>query len=322
MKEILMMKGAMKLVNICGGVKSGENVSIITDMVTLNVAKTLAKAAMDKEAGEVTIFIMEPRKAHGIEPPKPIAAAMKNSDVIFIPTLKSIAHTEATQKAKESGVRVVTIAEVTDDMLISGGIEANFEEQAVITKKIASMLTVAKKAELFTKKGTKLSLNLEGRTGRAITGLATQPGGYASPPNIEASIAPIEEDTNGVIVIDGSISGIGLVSSPVKIIFEKGRAVKIEGGPEADKLKSTLASTGDPNVYFAAEFGLGLNPFCTPKGLLLEDEGTFGSAHIALGSNIDFGGKLRTPLHIDNIMCNVSVKLDKTLVFEEGKLKI
>lgn len=322
MKEILMMKGAKKLVSMCGGVKRGENVSIITDMVTLNVAKALAKAAMDKEADEVTIFIMEPREAHGAEPPKSIAAAMKNSDIIFIPTLKSIAHSEATQKAKENGVRVVTIAEVTDDMLISGGIDANFEEQAVVTKKIANMLTEAKKAELFTKKGTKLFLNLKGRKGRAITGLATQPGGYASPPNIEASIAPIEEDTNGIIVIDGSISGIGVVSSPVKITFEKGRAVRIEGGPEADKLKLTLASAGDPNVYFAAEFGLGLNPFCIPKGLLLEDEGTFGSSHIALGSNADFGGKLRTPLHIDNIMCNITVKLDKTLVFEEGKLKI
>lgn len=322
MKEVLMMEGAGKLVGMCGGVKKGENVSIITDMMTLNVAKVLAGASLAKEAKEVTIFIMEPRKAHGIEPPKPIAAAMKNSDVIFIPTFKSIAHTEATQRAKENGVRVITIAEVTDDMLISGGIEANFEQQAGVTTKIANMLTEAKKAELSTKKGTMLFLNLEGRKGRAITGLATQPGGYASPPNIEASIAPIEEDTNGVIVVDGSISGIGVVSSPVKITFEKGRAVKIEGGAEADKLKSTLASAGDPNVYFAAEFGLGLNPFCTPKGLLLEDEGTLGSSHIALGSNADFGGKLRTPLHIDNIMCNATVKLDGNLVFEDGKLKI
>jgi len=321
MKEVLMMKGAGKLIDMCAGVKRGENVSIITDMLTLNVAKVLAKAAVGKDANEVTIFIMEPRRAHGIEPPESIAAAMKNSDVVFIPTSKSIAHTKATQRAREDGVRIVTIAEVTDDMLISGGIQANFKEQAAVTQRIANMLTEAKKAELSTKKGTSLSLNLEGRKGRAVTGLATQPGEYASPPNIEASIAPVEEDTNGVIIVDGSISGIGVVTSPVKITFEKGRAVKIEGGREADELKSTLASTSDPNVYFAAELGLGLNPFCTLRGLLLEDEGTFGSAHIALGSNADFGGKLRTPVHIDNIMCSATVKLDGILVFENGKLK-
>ena len=99
MKEVLMMQGAMKLVEMCGEVKKGENVSIITDMITLKIAKVLAKAASEKEANEVTIFIMEPRKAHGAEPPKPIAAAMKNSDIIFIPTSKSIAHTAATQDA-------------------------------------------------------------------------------------------------------------------------------------------------------------------------------------------------------------------------------
>ena len=320
MKEVLMMQGAMKLVEVCGGVKKDENVSIITDMITLKIAKALAKAAYEKAAAEVTLFIMEPRKAHGMEPPLPVAAAMKNSDIIFLPTSKSIAHTEATQRAKENGVRVITMAEFTEDMLISGGIEADFVAQASVTEKIAQLLTQAKRAELSSKQGTRLILDLEGRKGRALTGLATMRGGYSTPPNIEASIAPIEEGTNGVIIVDGSISGIGLVTAPVKIVFENGKAVSIEGGREADKLKSILAAANDSNVYFAAEFGLGLNPKAEPKGLLLEDEGAFGSAHIALGSNKDFGGRLRTPLHIDNIMPKVTVKLDDTVVFEDGEL--
>lgn len=321
MKEVLMMQGAMKLVNVCGGVKKGERVSIITDMVTVSIAKTLAKASFEIGADEVTIFIMEPRKAHGIEPPSPVAAAMKENDIIFLPTSKSIAHTEATQKAKESGVRVITMAEFTEDMLIAGGIEADFAAQAPLTEKIAQLLTQASRAELTSKQGTKLILDLGGRKGRALTGLADKRGGYSTPPNIEASIAPIEEGTNGVIIVDGgSISGIGLVTSPVKIVFENGKAVSIEGGHEAAKLKSILAGANDPNVYFAAEFGLGLNPKAEPKGLLLEDEGAFGSAHIALGSNKDFGGRLRTPLHIDNIMPKVTVKLDDTVVFKDGVL--
>lgn len=320
MKEVLMMPGAMKIVEMCAGVAEGEKVSIITDMLTLNVAKTLGKAAVEKKASEVTIFIMEPRKEHGAEPPDTIAAAMQHNDVIFIPTSKSIAHTIATQRAKGGGVRVITMAEFTEDMLISGGIEANFREQSAITEAIASLLTKAKKAELSTKKGSRLYLDLSNRKGRALTGLATQPGGYATPPNIEASIAPVEEGTNGVIVVDGSISGIGLLNSPVKITFENGRATKIEGGMEADRLKAKLSSTNDSNVYFAAEFGLGLNPKAELKGLLLEDEAVFGSAHIALGSNADFGGKLRTAVHIDNIILRATVKLDGELIFEDGKV--
>lgn len=320
MKEILMMPGAMKLVEMCGGVKEGENISIIADMLTVEIAEALAKAAVEKKVNEATIFIMEPRRDHGAEPPEVIATAMQHNDIIFIPTSKSIAHTTATQKAKGKGVRVITMAEFTKDMLISGGIEANFVEQAAVTETIANMLTGAKKAELSTKKGTKLYLDLNSRKGRALTGLATQPGGYATPPNIEASIAPLEEGTNGVIIVDGSISGIGLLNSPVKITFEKGRATSIEGGIEADRLKLRLSSANDPKVYFAAEFGIGLNPEAQLKGLLLEDEGIFGSVHIALGSNADFGGKLRTALHIDNIILRATVKLDETLIFEDGKL--
>jgi len=322
MKEILMMKGANKLIRMCGGVKKGEVVTIVADMLTIGVASALAKAAYEVEPKEVVILIMEPRKAHGIEPPSPVAEAMKTSDVIFLPTSKSIAHTMATQEAKQKGVRVVTIAEVTEDMLISGGIEANFEEQAPIAEKISKLLTKGEKAELSSKNGTRLFLKLKGRPGRAVTGLATERGGYASPPNIEASIAPVEESTNGVIVVDGSISSIGMVSSPVKITFKNGKAIKIEGGVEAEKLKEILTSANDDNVYYAAEFGIGLNPFCKLKGLLLEDEGSFGSCHIALGSNADFGGRLRTPLHIDNIIKNATVKIDNTLVFEDGKLKL
>jgi leucyl aminopeptidase (aminopeptidase T) len=322
MKEVLMMKGAHKLVRMCARVREEEDVLIITDMVTFDCAKPLAKVAMQEGAREVTVFIMEPRKAAGTEPPKTVKAAMTSSDVIFIPTAASIAHTTATQEAREAGARVITMADFTGDMLISGAIEADFEEQAPVVEKIANMLTTAQTAELLTESGTHLTLNLKGRNGRALTGLATGKGGYSSPPNIEASIAPIENGTNGVIIVDGSIATIGLLHSPVKITFVNGKATDIEGGIEANKLRRLLSNADDPNVYFAAEFGLGLNPKAELKGSLLEDEAVFGSAHIALGSNADFGGKLRTPLHIDNIMINVTVKLDDTLIFDKGRLVI
>ncbi len=65
MKEVLMMQGGMKLVEMCGAVSKGENVSIITDMITLKIAKVLAKEAFEKEKIEIafptqTILINQP----------------------------------------------------------------------------------------------------------------------------------------------------------------------------------------------------------------------------------------------------------------------
>ena len=81
MKEILMTKGAIKLVETCAAVKPGENVLIITDFTKTSIAKVLAAAAYEKGA-EVVIATMIPRKGHGEEPPATVAEAMIKAAIL------------------------------------------------------------------------------------------------------------------------------------------------------------------------------------------------------------------------------------------------
>lgn len=321
MKEILMMRGASKLVNINTRIRPHEKVVILTDYFKINIAKMLATAVTESGA-EPAIMIMAPRQAHGMEPPAALAAALAEADVIFTPTEKSLGQTVAISEARKKGARIVILSEITEDLLISGPIEADFEAQEPICKKIADLLSKAKEAKATSKLGTNITMSLSGRNGRVLSGLIWNPGDFGSPPNIEASICPVEGTAEGTVVVDGSIAGIGKLTSPVKLKVEKGLVTKIEGGVEALTLKNTLDSAKDVNAYNIAELGIGLNPKSKLTGFLLEDESILGSIHIALGTNIFMGGKVKSLMHIDQIILKPSLWLDNNPIIEDGELKV
>ena len=66
-----------------------------------------------------------------------------------------------------------------------------------------------------------------------------------------------------------------------------------------------------PAVYNIAEFGIGLNPRAKISGVTLEDEKALDTAHIALGDNRSFGGRVAAPCHLDGIFLNPSIFVDE-----------
>jgi len=69
-----------------------------------------------------------------------------------------------------------------------------------------------------------------------------------------------------------------------------------------------------------AEFGVGTNPKAKVSGNILEDEKVFGTIHIALGSNYDFGGQVKAPIHLDGIIKTPTVLVDEKYLFKEGRI--
>jgi len=318
MKEILMTKGAVKLVETCAAVKPGENVLIITDFTKLNIAKVLAAAAYERGA-EVVVATMIPRGGHGEEPPPTIAEAMVKADVIFSPVSNSITHTRSMKRALEAGARGLVMTEFTEDMLIRGGIEADFNEQKIVCQKLADAFTSGKNVRLTSPGGTNLTMKKDGRPGNAMYCIVRR--GQLSPvPNVEANFSPIEGTAEGVIVADASIPyiGIGVLNEPVVATVEKGMIAKIEGGAQARQLAADLKSRKDPQVYNIAELGVGLNPKSVMQGIMLEDEGVFGTVHIGIGTNVTLGGNVKAAIHYDLIMWQPTIELDGRTVLQKG----
>lgn len=71
-----------------------------------------------------------------------------------------------------------------------------------------------------------------------------------------------------------------------------------------------------------AELGVGLNPASQMTGIMLDDEGVFGSVHIGIGSNITLGGSIKAATHYDLLMWGATIELDGKKVLDRGNLAI
>ena len=137
-------------------------------------------------------------------------------------------------------------------------------------------------------------------------GLCREPGSSTNLPAGELYIAP--KDANGVYVVDGSMSGFGILDSPLKITVRDRFATGIEG-KNAQQLNSLLDSVGE-KARNIAELGIGINPEARIIGNVLEDEKVGGTVHIALGDNSTFGGDVIAGIHLDGIIKSPHVFVD------------
>ncbi len=322
MKNILMSKGAKTLVEVCAAVKPQENVLIVTDFAKMPIAEAVATAAYSLGA-EVAICTIVPRSGHGQEPPPPIAEAMKNADVIFTPVTYSITHTRAVKNACEAGSRIIAMTDFREHMLIKGGLEADFNETKIMCQKMAQAFEKSTEVVLTSTGGTRLTMRKEGRPGNALFCIV-EPGQMSPAPNVEANFSPIEGSAEGVIVADASIPyiDIGILTEAVIATVEKGMITDIKGGHQANLLAKDLRSRNDPQVYNVAELGVGLNPKCLMQGIMLEDEGVYGSVHIGIGTNITLGGNVKAAIHYDLLMWGGTIELDGNIVLEKGEVRL
>ena len=323
LEDAKKLAGAQKIVVDCARVEPGEKVLVVTDTKTLNVGELIATAALGI-TDDVVLAICTPRSAHGEEPPIQIASAMSVSDVIFMPVTFSMTHASATKKARRNGARVLSMGNFAERMLESGGIEADFLTIAKTVDQVANVLEQGNAARVTTEEGTDLRLDISERKGFAEPGFSHTPGSISGPPNIEANVGPVEGTAEGTLVVDGSIPhpALGVIREPIRVKIKGGKVVEISGGAQADTLRSVLEKMDDPNIYNVAELGIGLNPFSEITGSMLEDEGAYGTCHIGIGNNLDFGGHVKAKSHIDLIIRNSTIEIDGKLIQKKGELTL
>jgi len=307
------------LLTTSSGCKKNEKILIVTDFESYPVAKALWDAA--EEFHQKSMIMMEPRGMHGKEPTDLVADAMKNADVIFGATTYSLFHTNARREASKNGARFVNMVDYTIDMLKDGGLYADFITQGKVNDQLAIDMCGVK-AHVTSALGTDLYADFTGRPTCPQYARSIKEGSASSPPNVECAVAPIENSTHGVIVVDGSIPHpeLGLIEEPIRLTIEEGKIVEISGGKQASILKEVLDSFEDPNAYYVGEVGVGMNPLCTLNGRMLEDEGAYGTVHFGFGSNISFGGNIQSACHLDMVIKDPVFTVDDKLIVDKGTI--
>lgn len=322
MRLTRMAYAANMLINQVLELKRSESVLIITDTERpRTITEAIAYSAVSA-GGQVTVMIMQPQKIGGEEPPAAVAAAMAASEVIINQSTQSLTHTEAARRSMKAGARIANLRNFTEDMMYNGGINADYNEVRRISEKIADLLTNADIIRLNTPGGTDITMRTKGRGAIAQTGFVTKPGMLSGLPDGEATLAPLEGESEGIVASPYIADQLGVITEPFEMEIRKGRIVNISGGKQAVELKALLESKDEAGYNAASQFALGTNGACRIVPNTREVSKRLGTAHIAIGDNRSLGGFSASSFHIDFVFLNPTVYFDDTCIIKDGKYLI
>jgi len=318
MYELELIRSAEKLARDVIQVKKGHQVLVVTDSEKLRVGNAFALTCRGLGA-ETVIALMPISGEHGSEPPATIAAAMQAADIVFAPTTHAITHTRARLNAYAAGAKVVILRGVTEDMMVKGAMTVDFQKLQKQTQSIAQRLANATEIQVKSDNGTNVTFSVAGRNAFSLDGYFHEEYGFATLPPGEAPTCPVEGTTNGTIVFDYSMDGIGKLNQPLKLEVKRGNVVAVSGADDNVHFLEQIFAR-DLSARNIAEFAIGTNPNARLIGNLAEDKKLAGTVHFAIGDNESLGGVVQSSIHLDGLMLKPTVHVDQKLLVKKGKL--
>ncbi|HET8814001.1 MAG TPA: aminopeptidase [Solirubrobacterales bacterium] len=304
------------VVRQCMGVQPGEDVLVICNPVTEEIG-ALMRIEAQGDGADATLAVISERDSAAAEPPRAVAAAMAAADVVLAPTIQSLSHTAARKAATEAGVRIGTLPGVTEEML-SRLMTGDLEEIRRRGWAVVTALNRGSEARITCPNGSDLRIGLEGRLGIVDAGELGNRGAFGNLPCGEGFIAPLETTSEGTLVVDGSIAGVGLLDEPTSLKIEEGHLVDASGA-DGSALMELLTAHGSDGTN-VAELGIGTNEEAVLTGNILEDEKIFGTCHVAFGASAAIGGTVQVPVHLDCVVLEPTVEIDGETIASGGEL--
>ena len=318
-KRLDYRAGARVIIDTCMGIKPKEKILIIFSKGFNRNAQLLAEEA-EAFGAQVTLTNVDNSDIQ-IEPPQEVSKQMLNSDVVLgvLPysTIQLFLHMNARRAATDAGVRVAGVPYIKPDIT-----SEDILEITELTEKLSEILTNGNEAKITTKIGTNVILSMKDRISAPLRVRHVVPGAWGAVPEYaEAAIAPVEGTTQGIWIIDTMFEKVGAIKTPVKVTIENGRAIKIEGAEEADKIRAIIGSA-DENGNNIAELGIGTNHTLKNTTGTIGDKMMKGTAHLAVGKNINIGGQTYSNIHHDGVMKEVTIEIDGEKIIKDGKVLV
>ena len=315
--------GFANVLDQCLGVRPGEQVVLLTDGGTDAEVVTRLLEAVAARDGIPLVAQMPAPHLPGAEPPGAVAAMMAEAAAIIELTSLFIGSSRARRDATDHGARYLAMPGVRLDTFRAGGpLDVDFERLRADAEHVGSAWGTAQEFRLTTPGGTDLRGSVADRPGRVLHGIATQPGAYMAPPDIESGTAPVEGTASGTVVVDGDLlfMGQGPLAEPVILHIVDGQVRGIEG-PERGRLTTMLERCGDDRMTNLAEVAVAFNPAGSICSVPMETESARGTAHVALGNSIAYGGVVNAVAHLDCVMRDATLELDGRAVMIEGAVQ-
>lgn len=331
--EESMRRDAELIVDVCFAVEEDDVVTIITDNRRSDEAEMLATVVAER-GGWPIVMNNDTQVRRALQdthfpmiPPKNLHTAMVDSNEIMIVTnlewANRFAHVPAVKESCARGAKIASIEEGFGAWTLSvDDIRQTIEN----TQRAIAKIEGARLVRVTSEQGTDVTVSIEARPALEIVPIK-QPGVMMGPLPLwgEVAFAAVEDQTNGTVIVDGNMLGIGVpghVSSPITWHVEGGRYKAIEGKEDATRLRDVVRDV--PNADIVGEFAFGTSdkaPLGSPS-----EKGRKGTVHFALGDNKNAypGGQNSSPLHLDGIVLNASLQIVDTgeYILKDGKWQL
>jgi leucyl aminopeptidase (aminopeptidase T) len=327
--EGILTKDAELVVDTCMSVQRDDVVTIISDDEHQAQANAIARVVVERGAWPV-IMNNETQVSRGradtrfpMAPPRNLHHAMTSSDEVIIVTnlewANRFAHVNAVKETCAANAKIASVEEGMGEWQLTREMIEQATERA---RQAIAALEGKKLCRVTSSKGTDVTVSIEGRPALEVTPIKHR-GQMMGPVPLwaEVAFAAVEDQTNGTVVVDGVMLGIGLpgqVKESITWTLENGHCVNIEGGSEASRLRDVLS--GVPGSDVIGEFAFGTSersPYGSPS-----EKGRLGTVHFALGDNHNAypGGKNVSSLHLDGVVLNASLQIvdDGTWILQNG----
>jgi leucyl aminopeptidase (aminopeptidase T) len=314
---------ARKLVEEVMLTKPGENV-VITGDTSCDMRVVQATATAVYAARAVPTVVLYPtQKTAVMEPPAPVAGAIRQADVWIEYAVAYLLHTQAYKEALKNGARYICLTGMDAIMMVKTIGRVQYEILLELGKMLCETVQKADKVEVSSPAGTHLIAFNQGRRTRQSGKLADTKG---EPIMLGGQISwcPVEETINGRLVFDGALwppAELGKLREPVELTIKSGVVTEVKGGAEAKTFEQWLAQFNDPNMYRIAHYSLGFNPgVMQPTGRIVEDERIFGCIEMGMGSQgAQIMGKTWSAAsHTDGVVLSPTILLDGVAMEKDG----
>lgn len=292
------------------GVKAGERFAVIVDTRTdREIPDALAAAARELGA-HPNVVTIEALPRSGAEPPPDAALAMRTADVVLCAASTSLYHTAAKAISQRAGVRGDFNAPYRADAWRNGAMTADFFAIRKQAEFLAALWRGTREVRVTSPAGTDLRATVTGREPVAWrTGICLAPGEVSALPGGEVSLPPLEGTADGVVVWERVASDLGALDEPVRIEVREGRAVDIQGGASATRLREIVATVRDADNI--GEIGIGLNKAARIADEITEAKKSYGTVHVALGDSANgYGGTVECDVHLDGLVIAPTIAFD------------
>jgi 2,5-dihydroxypyridine 5,6-dioxygenase len=324
-------------------VEKGHRVLVLSDTSHDPRVWQVIQSILCEIGADVTVALFERRPADYYDPPAAVCEAMMKSDFNVLIASTGMLHSPANFRAMEAGIPAICMdGGMQLEWFQSGGVTDDMKQIAV-RKHYVSKDVFGKNAQecrVTSRYGTDFTYSVKDRiTQPPLPGNSfdpykiinfakdeNRPGNnllYYLFPTGEFNVAPVEGSANGKLVIDLTMHHIGRLWTPIELIVENGRVVRIEGGADARILRDYLDAYGDDNAYMCpAEASVGVNAKAVVRGIQREDKNIMGTMHFGLGTNIDVGGSVKSKIHMDGVILEPTLYVDGKKKIDNGRILV